>query len=77
MATQQLIYNQRLGFLEWIDALVGKNGALAAFVMTLVAWYQRGKQRRLLGELTPEQLDDIGISQQQACAEASKHFWQD
>jgi|GEM_PF-2284633 len=77
MATQQLIHNQTLGFFEWIDSLVVKNEAIPALVMTLEAWYQRGKQRRQLGELTPEQLDDIGISQQQACAEASKHFWQD
>lgn len=77
MTTQQLIYNQTLGFLEWIDSLVGKNEALPALVMTLETWYQRGKQRRHLGELTPEQLDDIGISRQQVRDEAGRHFWQD
>ncbi|KHF25097.1 DUF1127 domain-containing protein [Solemya velum gill symbiont] len=77
MTTQQLIHNQTLGFLEWIDSLVGENKVLPALVMTLETWYQRGKQRSQLGQLTPDHLDDIGISEQQARDEAGKHFWQD
>ncbi len=39
-------------------------------------WFQRRVTRQALLELEPHQLADIGITRQQAQAEASKWFWQ-
>ena len=38
-------------------------------------WHARNRQRRALLELTPEQLDDIGIAREAARDEAAKPFW--
>ena len=38
-------------------------------------WVQRARQRRQLAALSASQLDDIGISREQADAEAAKPFW--
>ena len=41
----------------------------------LQRYYAVVKQRRALGQLTDEQLKDIGISRADAMREASKPFW--
>lgn len=38
-------------------------------------WLARARQRRELAELSDGQLDDIGISREQALCEAAKPFW--
>ena len=77
MTTQKLVYNQPIGLI-WADALADAGNKLVpALLMTFETWYQRGKQRQQLRELTVEQLEDIGISREQADAEANKAFWQD
>ena len=38
-------------------------------------WWQRARQRRQLAELSEGQLDDIGVTREQALAEAAKPFW--
>ncbi len=42
---------------------------------TLKIWHQRTIQRRQLAQLQDHILEDIGISKEQALAEASKPFW--
>lgn len=37
---------------------------------------ERARQRRNLSNLTPRELDDVGISGEAASAEAAKPFWQ-
>lgn len=39
-------------------------------------WSERARQRHQLGMLDAHQLRDIGISREQALAEASKPFWE-
>ena len=39
-------------------------------------WYQRAHQRRQLAQLDARALRDVGISREQAAAEAAKPFWQ-
>lgn len=42
---------------------------------TLSLWSERAQQRRHLSNLTPRELDDIGISAKAAAQEAAKPFW--
>ena len=46
-----------------------------AAVKTLHRWRERAQQRRDLSNLTPRELDDIGISAKAAAKEAAKPFW--
>jgi len=39
-------------------------------------WMERSCQRRELGQLSIDQLDDIGISKEDAMNEARKPFWE-
>lgn len=39
--------------------------------------WQRQRQRRALARLLAHELDDVGISPEQARAEAAKPFWRD
>ncbi|MGB0721007.1 MAG: DUF1127 domain-containing protein [Gammaproteobacteria bacterium] len=70
----QLIYIER-------DLSRGGNGAysltgLIAYGSALLAlWVQRHRQRRRLTRLDERLLADIGVSRQQARAEAAKPFW--
>lgn len=49
---------------------------LAARVRDTVAlWHARARQRRTLSELSPELLDDVGLSAEQVRAESRKPFW--
>jgi len=45
-------------------------------LMLMTVWYQRGRQRQQLAQLTDRELRDIGISHAEAQTEASKPFWQ-
>ena len=49
--------------------------AVLAGLETLKLWRSRARQRQHLARLTPEQLDDIGISVSEAIAEAAKPMW--
>lgn len=42
----------------------------------LLLWTERATQRRHLSNLTPWELDDVGISREAASREAAKPFWQ-
>jgi len=37
---------------------------------------EKKRQRRQLAQLTPAQLNDIGITQEQLAIETNKHFWE-
>jgi len=41
----------------------------------VLAWMERRRQRDALNELDARLLDDIGVSRQEAQAEAEKPFW--
>ena len=47
----------------------------ANVVDTLYRWQSRAKQRYQLSDLDPRALQDIGVTQAQASAEARKPFW--
>ena len=49
--------------------------AVSAGLDTLKLWRNRARQRRHLARLTPEQLDDIGVSIGEAIREAAKPMW--
>ena len=49
---------------------------LAHLVREAKLWHVRAQQRRVLRELTSDQLEDIGISREAAWKEAAKPFWQ-
>ena len=42
---------------------------------TLGLWRERARERRHLAEMTPQMLNDIGISRAAARAEAARPFW--
>jgi len=54
-----------------IDSLLG------GLLSETRVWHARKRQRRTLLELTPAQLDDIGITREAALEEAAKPFWRD
>jgi len=60
------------------QALAQASGAAAGtrLCSLLRVWQQRAHQRRQLLTLSDRQLDDIGISREQADGEAAKPFWQ-
>ncbi len=49
---------------------------LARALCTLNRWHERARQRRQLARLDAHQLRDIGISREQALAEARRPFWE-
>ncbi len=49
--------------------------ALARTWATIALWHERARQRTHLAEMTPEMLEDVGISAWAARAEARKPFW--
>jgi uncharacterized protein YjiS (DUF1127 family) len=48
---------------------------LANFFRTLMRWQVRAEQRRVLSELDDSALRDIGLTRDEALAEASRPFW--
>lgn len=46
-----------------------------SLVELIQLWRSRARQRRQLSQLSPAQLDDIGIDPAAAWAEAAKPFW--
>jgi uncharacterized protein YjiS (DUF1127 family) len=51
--------------------------ALARLRAALLAWHERVRQRRALGELSDHLLRDIGVSRADALCEATRPFWRD
>lgn len=49
--------------------------ALGAAWTTIGLWRERARQRRKLAEMSPQMLEDIGVSVSAARAEASRPFW--
>ena len=50
----------------------------ASWWRVLAFWIERSRQRRALSEiakLSPDRLDDIGVTRPQAIEEAGKPFW--
>ena len=55
----------------------GSFGKIAGELQRIVtSWLARASQRRQLARLDAIQLDDIGLTQAAAMAEANKPFWQ-
>ena len=63
-----------LGYQTAAQASCG--GSCARLWSQFVLWRQRTRQRHQLAALSDRQLDDIGISREQADCEAAKPFWQ-
>ncbi|MEO0821224.1 MAG: DUF1127 domain-containing protein [Pseudomonadota bacterium] len=49
---------------------------LRSVLRQLLIWQQRQRGRRRLAEMTPEQLRDIGLTEETAAQEIAKPFWQ-
>ena len=45
------------------------------WLKTLKVWRERSRQRRMLSMLDVDQLDDIGLTQEDVQREVSKPFW--
>ncbi len=57
-------------------AAAGSPGVwLFTALTTLKTWYERAAQRRVLAQLPPELLRDLGIDSFDARREAEKPFW--
>ena len=54
----------------------GLRRQLTRALCTLNHWHERARQRRQLARLDAHQLRDIGISCEQALAEARRPFWE-
>ena len=52
-----------------------QSGLLARIGETLRIWNKRRRDRRLLAELTPRDLHDVGLSWSDIVYEAEKPFW--
>ncbi|MGH1452953.1 MAG: DUF1127 domain-containing protein [Paracoccaceae bacterium] len=48
-----------------------------AVAVTVTKWDARYRTRKQLARLSPEQLDDIGMTRGQAYTEAARPFWRD
>ena len=59
-----------LAAVEHVEAFAGKVSGLAA------QWNRRVAERRALMGMSPEMLDDIGLTRGQVDREAAKYFWQ-
>ncbi len=64
------------GILDTTLSGVRQPGWTGRRILPDLLWFQRARQRRALAELDDRQLDDIGISREQAQREAAKRFWQ-
>ena len=62
------------GILQWRRMTMRR---AAHALATLWAMHEKARQRRALASLDDGQLDDIGLSREEATAEATKRFWQD
>lgn len=45
-------------------------------LFTLALWHHRCRSRRHLAALDDRELDDVGLSRDERCAECQKRFWQ-
>ncbi|MBM3545457.1 MAG: DUF1127 domain-containing protein [Alphaproteobacteria bacterium] len=41
----------------------------------LATWERRARERRMLAEMSPHMLKDLGIARSEASAESQKPFW--
>jgi len=48
---------------------------LAHLAELLVTWERRARERRMLAEMSPHLLKDLGITRGEASAESQKPFW--
>ena len=67
---QQPTHAKSFGF-SWSRALLG----VFQLLHTIKKYNSIAKQRQALLNLTDEQLDDIGVSREEAIQEAGKPFW--
>jgi len=68
-----------------VNSFTSRNGAAASsyrrpgwatwFLLWCVRCSERSRQRQALAELDDHALKDIGVTRQQAIAEAAKPFW--
>ena len=56
---------------RWFNVPIGQIGVFAHFRL----WTARWRERRVLRELDPRMLHDIGVSRTSAASEAGKPFW--
>lgn len=63
---------QQEGYLGFADRMERDGETLGARIRL---WHERWQNRRRLAEMEPHLLDDIGITREQALAEARKPFW--
>ncbi len=73
MTTSNLVlqHQQKRSEQRRVNLTASATGILA----TIRFWLQRSIQRRHLAHLDDHQLQDIGISREQASREAAKPFW--
>jgi uncharacterized protein YjiS (DUF1127 family) len=74
------IYNHfakpKTNFSGATELMTRGRAALARLVRVLQLWSARTRQRQHLAKLSFEHLEDIGVSADDANAEAAKPFWQ-
>ncbi|MCR0982785.1 DUF1127 domain-containing protein [Roseomonas populi] len=76
-------YGSIRGNIDMIGAIQGISRVNAAFsnpvprvLGLLMLWHRRASTRRTLGELPPERLRDVGLTEMDAAFEAARPFWQ-
>ncbi len=52
-----------------------QSGLFARILETLRIWHKRRRDRRVLAQLTPRDLHDVGLSWSDIVYEAEKPFW--
>lgn len=65
-----------ISVLSWLEGFAVWAGAPAAARKTVKTWRVRHQTRRALARLSPHELDDIGLTPEQAQRESSKAFWE-
>ncbi len=72
-ATQDLIHGDSS---QTKPTAIGAGLSNIARVAQIIGqWNERSKQRRQLSDLTPRELQDIGISKYEVAVETAKPFW--
>jgi len=67
---------QKSHFAQANDLMASGRAALSRLARVLRLWSARVHQRQHLAELSLQRLEDIGVSADEASAEAAKPFWQ-
>jgi uncharacterized protein YjiS (DUF1127 family) len=71
-----MAYASTLGNLGHEREVTGFGPRLLRTLVVVEGWLDRHRQRQSLLELDDHMLRDIGLSRNDAEAEASKHFWE-